>query len=157
MLIHSTRFGELEVQESQLITFAHGLPGFPDETAFVLLPYDTDSPFAFLQSAGEPNLTFLVVEPFAIFPDYEFKLEDAIVQELGLSPDNLPQVFNIITIPEKTEEMTANLLAPIVINRASRNAAQVVLEKLPYTTRHRLFPAGRAQQEAAATDQQGGK
>ena len=36
--------------------------------------------------------------------------------------------------------MTTNLLAPVVINRHSREARQVVLEKTQYTTKHRLFP-----------------
>jgi len=142
MIIHSTQLGEIEVDDDKIISFPHGLPGFPEEKSFAFLPYQVDSPFAYLQSMEKPQLTFLVVDPFAFFKDYEFQLQDEIAQELGLSHPNLPQIINIVSVPQKTEEMTANLLAPIVMNVQSSTAIQVVLEKTTYTTRHRLFPGG---------------
>lgn len=142
MLIQSTRFGQIEIADNELIHFPHALPGFPEEKTFAYLPYQPNSPFAFLQSANEPALTFVVVEPFAFFKEYSFTLEDAIVDELGLSNDKPPKIFNIVRIPEKTDEMTANLLAPIIVNWNNRKAIQIVLEKSPYTVRHRLFTAG---------------
>ncbi len=142
MLIHSTRFGEIEAADSEIIQFPGGLPGFPAEHAFAFLPYQPDSPFAFLQSATDPDLSFIITDPFPFFKDYSFKLEDSIIAELGLADDNPPKIVNIVRIPEKTEEMTANLLAPIIINWTSRKAMQIVLEKSQYTVRHRLFPQG---------------
>ncbi|QDR81965.1 flagellar assembly protein FliW [Sporomusa termitida] len=148
MLIQSTRFGEIEIADSALIRFPAGLPGFPAEHAFAFLPYQPDSPFAFLQSATDPDLSFVITDPFPFFKEYCFKLEDTIIAELGLADDNPPKIVNIVRIPEKTEEMTANLLAPIVINWVSRTAMQIVLEKSPYTVRHRLFPQGLPNQAA---------
>jgi len=145
MLIHSTQLGDIEVSEEKIIGFPHGLPGFPAEKAFAFLPYQIDSPFAYLQSVVEPKLIFLVVDPFAFFKDYEFQLRDEITQELGLLASNLPQIINIVSVPGKTEEMTANLLAPIVINVQNSKAMQVILEKTTYTTRHRLFSEGLSQ------------
>ncbi|SDF79598.1 flagellar assembly protein FliW [Sporolituus thermophilus] len=140
MLIKSTRFGELDVPDEQIIAFPQGLPGFPSEKAFALLPHQPDSPFAFLQSAADPDLTFLVVEPFAFFPDYQFELDDATTAALKLAADNPPLVLSIVTVRTSLSDATANLLAPVVINRLDRLGAQVVLEKVGYTTRHRLFP-----------------
>lgn len=142
MLVRSTRLGELEVAETQVIEFPYGLPGFLDEKKFALLPCEEGNPFTFLQSMSEPNLTFVTVEPFVFFSDYEFSLADGIAEELGISTDNPPHVLNIVSIPENPEEMTANLLAPLVINTQERVAVQFVLEKTAYTTRHRLFPEG---------------
>ncbi|SMC39848.1 flagellar assembly protein FliW [Sporomusa malonica] len=142
MLIQSTRFGQIEIAESELIRFPHGIPGFPSEQAFVFLPYQPDSPFSFLQSAADPDLTFVIVEPFAFFQDYTFELDEGIVSELKLTEDNPPRIFNVVRIPEKTDEMTANLLAPIVVNWKTRCAIQIVLEKSVYTVRHRVFPQG---------------
>lgn len=142
MHIESTRFGSLEIDETQLIRFHHGLPGFPENKLFVFLPYQPDSPFAFLQAAEDPDLTFVIVEPFIFFKDYSFDLDDTVATEMGLSADNPPKIYNIVRIPEKTEEMTANLVAPIVINWNAREAMQIVLENSPYTVRHRLFPQG---------------
>ena len=139
MLVESTRLGNMNVPEDRIMNFPQGMPGFPDEKIFAFLPYETESPFAFLQSTSEPNLTFLLVEPFTFFHEYDFKVDDEIVDQLGISLENPPQVFNVVSIREKTEEMTANLLAPVLINWRDQKAMQIVLEKTSYTTRHRLF------------------
>lgn len=142
MLVKSTRFGDLDVEKANIIKFPHGLPGFTEEKGFVLLPCQDKSPFAFLQSTVEPNLAFLVVDPFVFYNDYEFKLEDDLAQELGLSAENLPQVINIVTVPDNVEQMTANILAPIIINVQDKVGVQIVLEKSSYTTKQLLFPQG---------------
>ena len=64
------------------------------------------------------------------------------VQELALSGENLPQIFTIVRVADKLEEMTTNLIAPIVVNIKTRTARQVVLENTSYTVRHLLFPNG---------------
>lgn len=143
MKVKSTRLGlQWEVEEAEIIHFPKGLPGFVDETRFILLPGEAGSPFVFMQSVTEPDLTFITVEPFAFFKDYEFTLDDQIVVELELSGEQPPQIFNIVTIPEQAEQMTANLLAPVIINPVKKTGQQIVLEKVGYTTRHRLFPNG---------------
>lgn len=142
MVIESTRLGSLQVDEQDIIRFPQGLPGFGEEKAFAFLPYGPESPFAFLQSVNRPELTFFIVEPFHFFTDYEFELGDDLAREIGLVADCPFQVFCIVTVPEKLEEMTANLLAPLVVNWRERSAVQAVLDKKGYTTRHRLFPDG---------------
>jgi len=142
MKIKSTRFGELEVAEELLFKFPHGIPGFPDERIFVFMPLDEESPFSYLQSTTEANLTFLLVDPFTFLKDYEFVLEDEVAQELDLSQENPPQVFLIATVKEKLQDMTVNLLAPIVMNGLNRTGKQVIIEKSEYSIRHKLFPDG---------------
>lgn len=142
MKIKSKRFGELEVAEEQLINFPHGIPGFPEEKTFAHLLLDAESPFSFFQSTTEPNLTFLLVNPFAFFKDYEFVLEDEIAEELELSQDNPPQVFLIATLKEKLDDMSVNSLAPLVINSVNRAGMQVILDKPEYSISHKLFPNG---------------
>ena len=51
-----------------------------------------------------------------------------------------PDVYVIITLAEKMEEMTANLLAPLFVYRQKGQAAQIVLYDSDFTTRHHLFP-----------------
>ena len=140
MKMESTRFGTLEVSEEELLQFPHGLPGFQEEKCFAFFPYQPESPFAFLQSVTTPELAFVVIDPFAFFPDYVFKLEDSVVEEMELSGENLPQIFTIVRVTDKLDEMTTNLLAPIVVNAKVRTARQVVLENTSYTVRHLLFP-----------------
>lgn len=146
MLVASTRFGELEVSESDIIRFPHGVPGFLDEKAFIYLVYQPDSPFSFLQSVDNPDLTFLLTDPFAFFNDYEFALDDGLAQELNLSKENPPQIFNIVTHKGELQDMTVNLLAPIIINARDHIGVQIILEKSDYPTRHKLFPNGLPEQ-----------
>lgn len=152
MKMQSTRFGEIEVDDEFLIKFPHGILGFPGEQTFAFIQYQTDSPFAFLQSASDPDFTFVIVEPFHFFKDYSFELSDDFVQEQGFGEGNNPGIFNIVRIPAKAEEMTTNLLAPLVINWKKRTGIQIVLEKSSYTVRHRLFP-----QEVVKQAAKGGK
>ena len=142
MKIESTRFGELDVKEEQLINFSYGIPGFPDEKRFVHIGQDNESPFSYLQSTTEVNLTFLLADPFAFIQDYEFVLEDDVAEALDLTLENPPQVFLIATMKEKLADMTVNLLAPVVVNGVNRTGRQVILDKPEYSIRHKLFPNG---------------
>ena len=142
MIIQSTRFGALDIAETDLINFPHGIPGFPDEKRFVAVVSDSDTPFSYLQSATEANLTFLLADPFTFFNDYEFILDDEVAEELGVSLEKPPQVFIIATVKEKLEEMTVNLLAPLVINGQEGIGRQIILDNSDYGTRQPLFPNG---------------
>ena len=142
MIVQSTRFGELEVSDEQILDFPQGLLGFPEEKKFALMEYKPDSPFYFLQSLADPDLTFLMINPFAFFNDYEFDMDDALMAEIGVTADNPPTVFNIATVKDKIEQMTINLAGPVLVNLRERKAAQWVIEKTQFPTRYPLFPAG---------------
>ena len=141
MLVQSTRFGELEVAEEQIMDFSEGLLGFPDEKKFALMEYKPESPFYILQSMTDSDLTFLMINPFAFFNDYDFHMDDALMAEIGLTADNPPTVFNIVTVRDKLESMTVNLAGPVLVNIRDRKAAQWVIEKTQFPTRYPLFPA----------------
>lgn len=139
--INTRRFGELEIEEQDIIKFADGLPAFEDEHEFVVLPYEEGTPYMFLQSMNTPELAFLMTDPFVFFPDYTFELDDANMDKLGVEDMEDILVCTLISIPAGgIANMTTNLLAPVVINRHTKEARQVVLEKTQYTTKHRLFP-----------------
>lgn len=139
--IYTSRFGEIEVDEKKIVHFENGIPAFEEEHEFVILPYDEESPYYFMQSTKTPDLAFLLTIPFIFFNEYSFEVDDTTVRELGIK--NLDAVFyyTMVTIPNGSiRYMTANLLAPIVLNSETMKAKQVVLEKSNYTTKHRLFP-----------------
>ena len=80
--------------------------------------------------------------PLTFFPDYEFTIDDDVERELELtSPDDV-LIYTVLTLSGKEiRDLTANLIAPIVINAKTRKGKQIVLDRSPYTTKHRLFPA----------------
>ena len=142
MIIKTTRFGELEVPEECIIRFAGGLPGFPEEIEYALFPYEKDSPFSIMQSITNPDLTFLLADPYRFYNDYMFELDDQLAAEWGFSADNPPHVYTVATMRDTLEQMTVNLLAPIVINWPKRIGAQLIIENKYYSVQQLLFPEG---------------
>ena len=97
--IKTARFGELEIEEDKIFYFVDGLPAFEEEHRFVILPFEDDSPYAFLQSVTTPDLAFLVTVPFVFFPNYEFELDDAVTERLALKTSEDMQIYALLTIP----------------------------------------------------------
>ena len=88
-----------------------------------------------------PELAFLMTHLFVFFPDYSFELDDENMEKLAINSMDDVLVCTLISVPRSgVADMTTNLLAPVVINRHTMQARQIVLEKTQYTTKHRLFP-----------------
>jgi len=139
--VNTSRFGEIEVDEKKIVHFEKGIPAFADEHEFVILPYEEESPYYFMQSLQSPDLAFLLTIPFLFFPDYTFEIDEETMAELDIKNQDAVFYYSMITIPNGSiRYMTANLLAPVVLNSENMRAKQVVLEKSNYTTKHRLFP-----------------
>ena len=140
--ITTSRFGEIEAAEDAIIHFGTGIPAFEEEREFLIIPLDEGSPYVFLQSVKTPELAFLMTMPLIFFPDYEFTIDDDVEKELELTSPEDVLIYAILTLDGKEiRDLTANLMAPIVINAKTRKAKQIVLDHSPYTTKHRLFPA----------------
>ena len=147
--IHTVRFGDFEVEEKSIVHFAQGIPAFEDEHEFVLIPYDAESPYLFLRSCQTPDLAFLMTSPYLFFKDYEFEIDDATEKKLGLQSPEDVAVYVLLTIPGGSiKDMTANLMAPVIINQNTLDAGQLVREKSPCQTKHRLFQQDGAGREA---------
>ena len=139
--VYTSRFGEIEVDEQKIVHFKNGIPAFEEEHEFIILPYDEESPYYFMQSLRSPDLAFLLTIPFIFFPEYTFEIDEETEKELDITNRDEIFYYTMVTIPNGSiRYMTANLLAPIVLNSKNMHAKQVVLEKSNYTTKHRLFP-----------------
>jgi flagellar assembly factor FliW len=125
-----------------VVVFRDGLPAFPLHRRFALVQWGgPESPFCRLQSLDDPDLSFVVVEPSIFFPHYEPEIDDHTVERLELHSAEDAIVLVVLTIGSNPEETTANLLGPIVVNRHTLEAAQVVLSDGSHTTQERLFSA----------------
>ncbi|MGI4791423.1 MAG: flagellar assembly protein FliW [Janthinobacterium lividum] len=146
--IETTRFGALNVESHKTLTFPEGLPGFESCRLFTVLPHHTaeggkGSPFVWLQSLERGDLAFLAIEPHQVFPDYAPRVPRAELESLSLTEEAvLPRLYSLLTVPHGDPAgITANLMAPILINSSARVAKQVVLNTDQYGLRHRLIPA----------------
>src|SRR5258705_7306231 len=107
--------------------FAAGLPGFPDQHRFTLTWWGESDLFSILRSVEHPDIEFVVVPPFPFFPNYEPELDDTTAERLGINAADDAIVLVIVTLGERPEDATANLMAPIVVNQHSLEATQAVL------------------------------
>ena len=139
MKIHTKYHGELEIQPEDILTFEKGIPGFSEEKEFTILPLSEDGIFQVLQSLSNNQLGFIIANPFQFFKNYDFKMEHSAVEELDLSSEKDVLVYTILTFQDPFEKTTANLQAPIVINRVKQKGKQVILNDINYKTKHSLF------------------
>lgn len=144
MKIETKYHGEKVIEQEDIITFSNGIPGFESEKKFVLLAFQDNNVFYALQSVSTPDLSFVVTEPFSFFIDYNVKIDDATIDSLAIEKEEDVTLLNILTVRDPFEETTANLQAPIVINKKTHSGRQVILTGTPYETRHNLFQAKEA-------------
>lgn len=136
MIIETSRFGQLEVDQDRLITFDNGVLGFPGCTQFALVQTGDGSAFYWLQSVQNRDLAFVVTDPRMFVADYRVpvKLED--LQPIELNDLENAQVFIIVNKVDDT--LTGNFQGPLIINVENRRGRQLVLSDKRYSTRHPL-------------------
>jgi len=139
MNIQTKYNGEITVHKQDILYFEKGLPGFPNETQFVLIPLSDDRLFQVLQSTVNEEIGFITTDPFFFKPDYDFEVDDAIVKSLEIEHEKDVTVAVILTPQEPFNQSTANLQAPIVINKTNNKARQVILSNTNYLTKYPLF------------------
>lgn len=140
--VQTSRFGEITVDRERIISMLSPFLGFPESTRFILKSHSPKSPFMWLQSLDNPQLAFVVLPASLTGLDYRPEIPRQILKELRVNADNDKDILLILTIPKNNpQEMTANLLGPIVLNSNKRLAVQVVLDPHKYDPCSRLFPA----------------
>jgi flagellar assembly factor FliW len=108
-----------------IIDMAVPMPGFPAHQQFVLVRLNDQGLLYAFTSIQDPDLRFLVAPPEPFFPDYAPEIESEVFAALNTKdPDRL---LVMVVITAGVNETTANLLAPIIVDRDSRRAMQVVL------------------------------
>jgi flagellar assembly factor FliW len=129
MEIKTTRFGNIEIEESKIIFFKKSVLGFPNDNRFILIPHKEGSYFFWLQSIDTPALAFPALSPAVFASDYGFTVDDETQNTLEIHKSEDVEILVIITIPpENPKNATANLLAPVIINIKNNFAAQLVLD-----------------------------
>jgi len=124
-----TKFlGQVEVEKEQFITFEEGIPGFPDEKQFVLIPFGENTPFIILQSTNTVQTGFVLAFPYLFKADYAFDLSDEDVEALSIEKQEDIITYAIVTLKDTLPNSTINLLAPIVINTKKQQGKQIILK-----------------------------
>lgn len=136
----TSRFGAIEAETEDVISFSEGLVGLPDLKSFVLIQHKEGSPFRWMQSLDEGGFALLVVDPAEYAPNFSPNMPESVATSLELHDETPILVYTICTIPNGSpRDMTLNLAGPIVINAESRQARQVILEQDTCPVKYKVF------------------
>ena len=134
MNFKSDNFGNIDIDEKDLIDFPAGMIGFSNENKFLLIRQRESSPIAWLQSATNPGLAFPVISLEALAVEYgEETMRDA---ALAAGIESEPETWSIMLVfaaPGRDVPPTVNLVAPIIVDSETRTGAQVLLDGTKYT------------------------
>src|SRR5690625_5296870 len=108
MKLQTKYVGEVTIKSDKVIHFPYGIPGFEKEHEFDLLELPANPVFQTLQSVKTESLAFIVIHPYQIYPNYEFKLDDSIQSNLKIKDKSDVFVLNIVTLKQPFEESTMN-------------------------------------------------
>lgn len=140
MIIKTRFFGDVELDESKVITFDDGIPGFFDLKKFLLMTdEDEKSPFCWLQSIEEMNIVFTLFDVYSIIPNYNPIVSEEMLKDIGEFKDEDILIYTIANIPEDLKEISINLKAPIIINMHNNKAKQIILENQDYQIRTYIY------------------
>ena len=139
----TTKFGELDIDPSQVITFPRGIPGFEKSTTWKLIHEIDDAGncvngvVIHLQSLNDGDVSLALTDPTLFGFNYDMELSDSEVAELNLDDPADVVVLTALSaknnvVPQNgqkllTANMYANISAPILINTKSRIGMQKIL------------------------------
>lgn len=115
------------------LAFVSPPPGLAPHVDFALAPVDgADGLFA-MRAVDDEALRLYLIDPQSVLSEYAPILSDDQVADLALtSPDD---ALLLVVAHPSPEGVSVNLLAPVVVNRTTGAAAQVILEDQDYPLR----------------------
>ncbi len=140
MKINSSKLGEIEYKDDDLITLSSPLLGFPDLHDFLLISDDNSYPFLWFQSVEDEDICFILIETNTFFKDYNPNIPKRELKVLAIGNEEEKKIFSIVVVPTDPKLSTANLRAPLVVNFEKKLAKQIILDDDAYEIKTPLFP-----------------
>ncbi len=145
--IESNRFGRIEVDSRNVLHF-NGLPGFSGARRFVVVDHADTTSFSWLVSLDDPDLAFVIANPWHFFPGYDPAVGMRNLTALDITKPE--QLETVVFATFHGRNVTLNLAAPILINRESMQGAQVIIDDPRYSTREEVPIADPAKASTAS-------
>ena len=146
-------FGEVEIEDSKIISFPNGIIGFPDLKKFTLMHDEGDdkdgatNTIKWLQSIEEPGFAMPVMNPLMVCETYNPQVSEELLSDLGNLSDENIVVLVTVTVPTDLTKMTVNLQGPIIINSDEKKGAQIIVEGNDYPVRFPIYDILKARKE----------
>lgn len=126
-------FGKLPYTQNEVITFADGIFGFAENKNYLLIRFEENNAgILCLQNLEEPNLAFIVANPFFFAPKYQPMPAQGDLEKLGSPAMEQLLFYNICTLDEDISKSTINLRCPLMIHGETHQAVQIILEDTRY-------------------------
>ncbi|MBW3085450.1 Flagellar assembly factor FliW [Austwickia sp. TVS 96-490-7B] len=102
-----------------------GMVGFPEVTEYSLS--EIEHGVYEMLSVDDPQFGFVVIQPEPYFPDYDPMIDRTTADRLSLNTADDAVLLLVVNIGLDGEPPVANLLAPVIVNKSTHTATQVVL------------------------------
>lgn len=129
MKFTNRQFGELECEEKSLLELPEGIIGFGEFKKYVIINDEDTQPFRWLVSVEDPDLSFPMIDPDVVAQGYRSEF----IRQSDTS------VFLIVALKDPLKSSTINLRSPLVIDNASRQGRQVILQDDSLSMQYPLF------------------
>lgn len=139
MKIATRDFGEISIEEKDIMTFVQPIFGFEALTRYVILLDDTlDGEFLWLQSVENPDVCFVLASAAQLVPGYQPTCPQEVKKALG---EGVYETRLVLVVADDFRCSTVNLKSPIYMNLTTKQALQTILED-SYPIRYPLFLQG---------------
>jgi len=127
MKINSKPFGEIEIDEKEILNFPEGILGFEGYNQYIILRESDDAAFFWLQSLDDTDLAFVVINPLDVIEDYSPFVNDESLEIIEQPKEDEVGIICIVTIPQDDpDKMSVNLQGPILVHKEKKLAAQFI-------------------------------
>lgn len=140
MQLQTKNFGDIIVEDNDIIYFSEGIPGFEDLKRYTLVGrQELDVMFFWLQCIDEPSLAFVVTDPFLINQEYYVDVDDSEIEELDIQDTQAVLTLAIVTVPEDVKKTSVNLKAPLLINLQNNKGKQIVMKNETFPVKYYIM------------------
>ena len=139
MNIKTRSFGDISISEDDIIIFTEGMYGFEEYKKYVILKDEPEDDIMYLQSIDNGDLSFVLIDPFAIVNNYEPIIENDDLKRLEVKDKSELKFLLVAIITREIQDSVVNLKSPIAINPGLKIAKQIILENLEYPLRYQIF------------------
>jgi flagellar assembly factor FliW len=121
------------------ISFPEGIIGFAEYKEYAIDPEHSKEPFFWMQAAKNAELSFIIIDPKEFKPDYAPRITEAEKAALKVRSTDECQCYTIVAVPNGSDQISANLLAPIFINQKENIGKQVILQEQDYSVQYLIL------------------
>lgn len=139
--VETTKFGTIQIEEEKIITMPAGMLGFQGRKRFIVLDREESRPFYWYQCVDDPDLSFVIINPYLFKPDYSVDLKPTL-KEMSWEADGEESLELYVVVNASNgapDKITANLIGPLLINTRRWEAVQIVIHNNSYSHKYPIF------------------